>query len=81
MNPHNLIREISKIISKLNSLLVKCQIDNPSPGAIRPRGYKTFLCSTQLSMKFILLINVKMPSIVGILTFIRTIINIYQDDK
>ena len=27
-------------------------------------------CSTQLCMKFILLINVKMPTIVGILTFI-----------
>ena len=35
-----------------------------------PRGYKTFSCSTQLSLKFILLINVKMPTIVGILTFI-----------
>ena len=27
-------------------------------------------CSTQLSMKFFLLINVKMPTIVGILTFV-----------
>ena len=35
-----------------------------------PRGYKTFSsCSTQLSMKFFLLINVKMPTIVGTLTF------------
>ena len=33
------------------------------------RGYKTFLCSTQLSMKFFLLINDKIPTIVGILTF------------
>ena len=30
-------------------------------------------CSTQLSLKFILLINVKMPLIVGILTFISRI--------
>ena len=30
--------------------------------------YKTFSCSTQLSMKFFLLIHVKMPTIVGILT-------------
>ena len=30
---------------------------------------KLFSCSTQLSMKFFLLINVKMPTIVGILTF------------
>ena len=28
-----------------------------------------FPCSTQLSMKFSLLVNVKMPTIVGILTF------------
>ena len=28
-----------------------------------------FSCSTQLSMKFFLLINVKMPTAVGILTF------------
>ena len=34
------------------------------------RGYKTFLCSTHLSIKIIMLINVKMPTIVGILTFI-----------
>ena len=31
---------------------------------------KLFSCSTQLSMIFFLLINVKMPTIVGILTFI-----------
>ena len=30
----------------------------------RPEGYKTFSCSTKLDMKFILLINVKMPTIV-----------------
>ena len=30
---------------------------------------KLILCSTQLSMKFFLLINIKMPTIVGILTF------------
>ena len=34
-----------------------------------PRLIKLFSCSTQLSMKFFLLINVKMPAIVGILTF------------
>ena len=32
-----------------------------------------FPCSTQSSTKFILLINVKMPTIVGILTFMSTI--------
>ena len=34
---------------------------------------KLFSDSTQLSMKFILLINVEMPSIIGILTFISMI--------
>ena len=38
-----------------------------------PQGYKTSSCSTQLSIKFILLINVKMPTTVGILTFISRI--------
>ena len=37
-----------------------------SPG---PEVIKLFSCSTQLSMKFSPLINVKMPTIVGILTF------------
>ena len=42
------------------------------PGKYRETGpevIKLFSCSTQLSMKFFLLINVKMPTIVGILTF------------
>ena len=30
-----------------------------------PRGYKTFSCSNKLSMKIFMLINVKMPTIVG----------------
>ena len=33
-----------------------------------PKGIKLFSCSTQLSMKIFLLINVKMPTTVGILT-------------
>ena len=35
-----------------------------------PRDIKLFSCSTQLSMKFSLLINMKMPTIVGIFIFI-----------
>ena len=35
-----------------------------------PEVMKLFSCSTQVSMKFFLLINVKMPTIVGILTFL-----------
>ena len=38
-----------------------------------PEVIKLFPHSTQLSSKFILLINVKMPTIVGILTFISMI--------
>ena len=34
-----------------------------------PWGYKKFSCSAQLNVKFFLLINVKMPTIVGISTF------------
>ena len=34
----------------------------------RPRAY-IFSCSARLSMTFFLLINVKMPTVVGILTF------------
>ena len=39
----------------------------------RPEVIKLFSYSTQLSTKFILLINVKMPTIVGILTSISMI--------
>ena len=36
---------------------------------VRPQAYKKISCLTQLSMNFFLLINVKMLTIVGILTF------------
>ena len=42
-------------------------------GRAGPDVIKLFSCSTQLSTKFILLINVKMPADVGILTFISMI--------
>ena len=45
-----------------------------------PKVIKLFSCSTQLSTKFILLINVKIPTIVGILTFI-SMINTYPAHK
>ena len=35
-----------------------------------PKIIKRFSCSSQMSLKFIRLKNVKMPTIVGILTFI-----------
>ena len=45
-----------------------CVDENMQTG---PKVIKLFSCSTQLSMNFFLLINVKMPAIiiVGILTF------------
>ena len=54
---------------------------NVCPG---PEVIKLFPCSTQLSMKFFLLINVKMPTIVGSLTFMswrNSIINLSEPGK
>ena len=45
----------------------------------RPKVIKLFSCSAQLRLKFILLINVKKQTIVGILTFISRIINSFGD--
>ena len=48
----------------------------------RASRFKLFSCSTQMSIRFILLINVKMPTIVGILTFISRIqISPYMSEK
>ena len=55
------------------SEFLKCmKIREPyhSPGC---KVRKLFPCSTQLSTQFLLLINVKMPTTVGILTFISMI--------
>ena len=43
-----------------------------------PEVIKLFSCSTQLSMEFFLPINVKMPTVVGILTFMsgKTVVGI-----
>ena len=46
--------------------------DHSEPGS---EVIKCFSCSAHLRLKFILLINVKMPTIVGILTFISRINN------
>ena len=46
-----------------------------------PTVLNFFSCSTQLSTKFVLLINVKMPTIVGILTLIGMIIQQMRDIK
>ena len=42
---------------------------------------KLFSCSTQLSMKLIMFIKIKMPTIVGILTFISMIKTISESLK
>ena len=49
---------------------LKCQYIQGSQSSLVPRLQNFFSCSTQVSMKFFLLTNVKMPTIVGILTFI-----------
>ena len=49
-----------------------------------PEVIKKISCSTQLSMEFFLLINVKMPTIVGILTFMsrkNKILGLYDPEK
>ena len=44
-----------------------------------PEFIKLFSCSTQLGMKFIILINVKMPTIVGILTLMSMMHTAYEN--
>ena len=46
-----------------------------------PEVIKLFSCSTQLKIKFIMLKNVKMPTIVGILTYIGMINTTYESLK
>ena len=46
-----------------------------------PEVIKLNSCSTQLSIKFILLINVKMSTIVGILTFMSRLNTISESSK
>ena len=60
----------SKLTFSKNSFSNIIRVSNGGPG---PEVYKAFSYSTRLSRKFILLINVKMPTIVGILTFISMI--------
>ena len=49
-----------------------------------PEDIKLLSCSTQLSMKFFVLINVKMPTIVGILTLMsrkNSILGLSESEK
>ena len=50
----------------------------------RLRGLKLFSCTTQLSMLFLLLINVEMPTIVRISTFVsrkNSILGLCEPEK
>ena len=61
---------LSKCYVKIKVLItVVFLVGSPGP----PKVIKLFSCSTQLSTKFVLLKNVKMPTIVGILIFISMI--------
>ena len=56
-----------RIITIIKALACAGYADSEGPG---PEDIKLFSCSTQLSMKIPLLINTKMPTIVGIVIFI-----------
>ena len=57
---------VSEITAKRPSYLSKARHISTVNGYLaRPQGYKTFLCSTQLSTKFILLINVKITTMLA----------------
>ena len=51
---------------------------------ILAQGYEKISCSTQLSMKFFLLISVKMTTVVGILTLMsreNSILGLFDPEK
>ena len=64
-NEKSQIWESEKEFAPLNKRCHNINVYVISPGT---EVMKLFSCATQLSMKFFLLINVKMPTIVGILT-------------
>ena len=58
--------------------------DTPARMQPGPEVIKLFSCSTKLRMKFFLLINVKMPTIVGILTYMsgkNSILGLFEPKK
>ena len=58
--------------------------NDPVPQGPGPEVIKLFSYSTQLSMEFFQLINVKMPTIVGILTFMsgkNSIVDLSEPEK
>ena len=68
---HSLISSLSHNIHKGCPQYIVNSSGSVEPVHIHYTGPKVvFSCSTQLSMKFFLLINIKMPTVVGILIFI-----------
>ena len=72
--PHNNLKGDLLVMFKC-SLEIEIKMRQTKKGAsvIGSEVIKLFSCSTQLSMGFIMLINIKMPTNVGILTFISRI--------
>ena len=77
----NLTQILSKqdlLLGKVNSACLRQLLTKSLNTISDPKVIKLFSYSTQLSMKFILLINVKMSTIDGILTFISMINATYE---
>ena len=75
--------DTSLTYSSANSDDIK-HILNDDLSRLSPEVIKLFSFSTQLSMKFFLLINVKMPTIVGILIFMsrkNSLLHLSEPDK
>ena len=60
----------NQVIHIMKCITYVCDFSSFEPG---PKVIKLFSCSAQLRLKFIRLINVKMPTIVGILALISRI--------
>ena len=88
-NVHSQVMPVQPVFSRSqDSVFPDRRVANLfSPPVLKPPGpevIKLFSCSTQLSTKFFLLINVKMPLIVGILTFMSgkiSILGLFQPKK
>ena len=60
-------RDVSNKLGSLNT----CKNNTRALTTLGPDVIKLFSCSTQLSTKFILLINVKMPTILTVISMIN----------
>ena len=65
-------RETAAVIDDMADSIHSDIEDHEVSNSSGPKVIKHFSCSIQLSMTFLLLINVKMPTIVGILTFMSS---------